>query len=103
MKVLITSPCRASVIVQYGIKSWPIWECKQSKYKWHYDDKEICLFIEGEATISTQEGKIYLIKAGDLVEFPAGINCEWEVTKSIKNIIDWEAKWKERDTYLYYY
>jgi len=25
-----------------------------------------------------------VIKAGDLVEFPAGLNCEWEVTKSIK-------------------
>ena len=25
-----------------------------------------------------------LIKSGDLVEFPAGLNCEWEVTKSIK-------------------
>jgi len=32
----------------------------------------------------TKNGDIYFIKAGDLVEFPAGLNCEWEVTKSIK-------------------
>ena len=31
-----------------------------------------------------QNGDIYVIKAGDLVEFPAGLNCEWEVNKSIK-------------------
>ena len=84
MKVLITSPCSASVIIQYGIKSWPVWECEPSKFEWNYDDKEICLIIEGRATISTKEGDIYKIKAGDLVEFPAGLYCEWEVIKSIK-------------------
>ena len=96
MKVLISSPCSASVIIQYGIKSWPIWECEPSKFQWNYDDKEICLIIEGQAKISTQNGDIYVIKAGDLVEFPAGLNCEWEVTKSIKNIIDWVAKFKKK-------
>ena len=84
MKVLISSPCSASVIIQYGIKSWPVWECKPSKFPWHYEDKEICLIIEGQATISTQTGESYVISAGDLVEFPAGLYFEWEVTKSIK-------------------
>ena len=84
MKVLITSPCSASTIIQYGIKSWPIWECEPSKFQWNYGDKEICLIIEGQAKISTKNGDIYFIKAGDLVEFPAGLCCEWEVIKSIK-------------------
>ena len=84
MKVTITSPCSASTIIQYGIKSWPIWECEPSKFQWNYDDKEICLIIEGQAKISTENGDIYFIKAGDLVEFPVGLYCEWEVTKSIK-------------------
>ena len=84
MKVLITSPCSASVIIKYGIKNWPIWECKPSKFQWHYDEKEICLVIEGEATLRTQKGEIYVIKAGDLVEFSAGTDCEWEITKCIK-------------------
>ena len=84
MTVIVTSPCSASVIIQYGIKSWPIWECEPSKFKWHYDAREICLVIEGQATIRTKKGGIYFIKAGDLVEFPVGLYCEWEVTKSIK-------------------
>ena len=84
MKVLITSPCSASVIIQYGIKSWPIWECEPSKFQWNYDDKEICLIIEGQARINTQKSDIYLIKAGDLVEFTARLSCKWEITKSSK-------------------
>jgi len=66
------------------MKSWPIWECEPSKFQWNYDDKEICLIIEGQAKISTKNGEIYFIKAGDLVEFPAGLYCEWEVIKGIK-------------------
>ena len=84
MQILLTSPCSASIIIQYGIKNWPIWECKPSKFKWHYDDKETCLVIEGQAKIITQKGEIYIIRAGDLVEFPAGLECEWEITKRIK-------------------
>ena len=82
MKVLITSPFSASVIIHYGIKSWPIWECEPSKFEWYYDNKEICLIIEGQTRINTQNGDIY-IKDEDLVEFPDGLCCEWEVIKSI--------------------
>ncbi len=82
--MIVQSPCSASVIIQYGIKNWPIWECPPSKFPWIYSDKEICLIIEGEANIKTEEGEIYSIKSGDLVEFPEGLSCEWEITKSIK-------------------
>ena len=75
MKVLITSPYSASLIIQYGIKSWPIWEYEPSKFQWNYDDKEICLIIDGQAKISNKKGDNYVIKAGDLVEFPGGLNC----------------------------
>ena len=84
MKFIITSPCNAITKIWFGIKSWPVWECEPSKFQWNYDDKEICLIIEGQAKISTKNGDIYFIKAGDLVEFPAGLSCEWEITKSIK-------------------
>ena len=84
MKVLITSPCSASVIIQNGIKSWPIWNVSEANFQWDYDDKKICLIIEDEAKIKTKNDGIYIVKAGDLVELPAGLFCEWEVTKSIK-------------------
>ena len=84
MKILIKSPCSASVIIQYGMKNWPIWECEPSNFLWNYDEKEICLIIEGEAKISTEKGEIYLVKAGDLVEFPEGLSCQWQINKKIK-------------------
>ena len=84
MEIKIKSPCNASTIIKYGIKSWPIWECKPSIFQWNYSDKETCLIIQGEATIKTSKNKSYLIKAGDLVTFPKGINCMWEIHKQIR-------------------
>ena len=63
MKVLVDSPCSASVINLYGIKSWHIWKFERSKFEWHYEDKEICLVIEGQTTLSKQKVDIYEIKA----------------------------------------
>ena len=84
VEVLIKSPCSASVIIQYGIKNWPIWECEPSHFPWNYNEKEICLIIEGEANIKTAAGESYFIQSGDLVEFPEGLSCEWQIIKSIK-------------------
>ena len=84
MKVLVHSPCSASTIIKYGIKNWPIWECGPSKFAYHYNEKEICLIIEGEANIKTESGQIYNIKSGDLVELYEGLSCEWQITKKIK-------------------
>ena len=84
MKILVKSPCSASLIIQYGIKNWPIWECEPSNFTWDYNEKEICLIIEGEANIKTEAGENYFIKSGDLVKFPLGLSCKWQITKRIK-------------------
>ena len=84
MEIIINSPCSASIIVKYGIKNWPIWECAPSKFPWKYNEKETCLILKGEATINTENNDIYKIKSGDLVTFPKGLSCTWEVHKEIK-------------------
>jgi len=88
VKFIITSPCNAITKIRCGVKSWPVWECEPSKFQRNYDDKEICLIIEGQAIISSQNDNIYFIKAGDLVEFPAELDWGWEINTSIKKIID---------------
>ena len=84
MTILINSPCSASIIIKYGIKNWPIWECEPSTFPWNYEEKETCLILQGEATIKTTDDEIYKIKSGDLVTFPAGLSCIWTIHKGIK-------------------
>ena len=61
MKILVTSNCPESTIEELGIKSWPIWTCDVSSFDWAYEDKETCLLLEGEVTITLLGGQpVYL-------------------------------------------
>ena len=84
MSILVTSACPEITVEELGIKSWPIWTCDVSTFDWNYEDKETCLLIEGEVTVIPEGGKPIKFSAGDLVTFPAGMNCRWEVHKAVR-------------------
>lgn len=70
-------------IEKRGIRSWPVWTKEVSTFDWQYDEREQCLFLEGEVTVSTPEGD-YRIKAGDFVTFSPGLKCVWKVTGAVR-------------------
>ena len=84
MSILITSPCPESTVEELGIKSWPIWTCEAGSFDWTYDDKETCLLLEGEVTVTPEGEQPVKFGAGDLVIFPAGMNCRWDVHKAVR-------------------
>jgi uncharacterized protein len=69
---------------QRGITSWPIWEKEVSEFTWHYDEQEVCYFLDGEVTVTPEGGKPVKIGKGDLVTFPAGMSCVWKVHKPVR-------------------
>ena len=69
---------------ELGIKNWPIWTCDTSSFDWTYDDQETCLLIEGEVTVTPNGGEPVKFGAGDLVVFPAGMDCRWDVHKGVR-------------------
>ena len=50
--IRVTSPCPDSVIVALGAREWPIWASEVSEFPWHYDQRETCLLLEGEVTVT---------------------------------------------------
>ena len=82
MSISVTSPCPESTVEELGIKTWPIWSCEASSFDWTYDDKETCLLLEGEVTVTPDGGEPVKFGAGDLVVFPAGMDCRWDVHKA---------------------
>ena len=65
------------------VLSWPIWSKEVSSFDWFYDEKEICYFLEGEVTVKTPDSEVSFGK-GDLVTFPQGLKCVWNIKKSVK-------------------
>tara|TARA_B100000959_G_C14783723_1_gene542620 strand:- start:145 stop:402 length:258 start_codon:yes stop_codon:yes gene_type:complete len=64
--------------------SWPIWECKPSKFDWKYEKEEHCFIIEGNVTVLELDGNAVQIQSGDYVIFPKGLKCTWDVHQAIK-------------------
>ncbi len=67
-----------------GIYDWPIWQKAVSVFPWHYDNQETCYLLEGEVTIITETGNTVKLTEGDLVNFPKGLSCTWEIHKTVK-------------------
>jgi hypothetical protein len=68
---------------------WSVWECEPSTFDWEYSDKEICYIYEGKVTVKTPHGEVK-IQSGDLVTFPKGLKCKWEVRDKIRKVYKFE-------------
>ncbi|MFC1703270.1 cupin domain-containing protein [Candidatus Omnitrophota bacterium] len=68
---------------------WNTWECEPSTFDWQYSDTEIAYVYEGKVKVKTADGEVE-INAGDLVTFPRGLKCTWEVVKPIKKVYKFE-------------
>lgn len=69
---------------EMGVFSWPIWEKEPSKFDWYYDSQETCYLLEGEVKVESKDGEVVKFGAGDLVVFPEGLKCAWEISEKVK-------------------
>ena len=67
-----------------GVKTWGIWEKEPSKFDWYYDSTETFYVLEGEADVETKAGDKISFKEGDMVTFPQGIDCTWNIKRKIR-------------------
>lgn len=82
LKIIVEKP-EPKKLADLGVRSWPIWTKEVSVFDWQYDEKEVCLFLEGEVTVKTSFEEVSFGK-GDLVTFPEGLSCTWHITKPVR-------------------
>lgn len=84
-KVVIEHNPDASRLEELGVSSWPTWSKEVSVFPFDFDDQETAYILEGECVITPDDGgEPVHFGAGDLVVFPAGLSCTWEVRKALK-------------------
>ncbi len=67
-----------------GVYDWPTWSKEASTFPWSYDNSETCYILSGEVVVTPEGGEPVHIKRGDLVTFPAGMSCTWEIRADVK-------------------
>lgn len=81
-----------SKLSQLGVRSWPKWGCPPSKFPWTYDAKETCYLLKGKVKVylDGHNNEFVEFGAGDLVVFPKGMSCTWEVAETVDKHYNFE-------------
>ncbi len=82
--IQVTRACPGQLISKLGIGQWPIWSCEASTFPWEYEERERCLILEGDVTVTPEQGEPVRFGAGDLVEFSAALRCTWQVHQAVR-------------------
>jgi len=82
LRILVEKPS-VKRLETLGVTRWPIWTKEVSAFDWFYEEQEICYFLEGEVTVKTPGEEVSFGK-GDLVTFPQGLQCVWDIKSPVK-------------------
>jgi uncharacterized cupin superfamily protein len=83
-EIMIIENPSDEVLQEMGALSWPIWEKEESEFPWSYDAEETCYLLEGEVTVTPNGGDPVQFSAGNLVTFPQGMSCTWNISKAVR-------------------
>jgi len=75
------SPAKLEVM---GVYDWPTWEKEASTFPWRYDVQETCYVLRGRFVVTPEGGEPQSFSRGDLVTFPAGMACTWQVIEPVR-------------------
>ena len=73
-----------SRLTELGVPSWPFWEKEASEFPWFYDERETCYLLEGDVVVTPDDGDPVEFGAGDLVTFPKGMSCTWQIREGVR-------------------
>jgi len=83
-KIKVERPTKEQ-LQQLNVKDWSPWECEPSTFDWEYDSEETAYVLEGKVRVKTTEEDVEINK-GDLVTFPKGMKCTWNVLEKIRKV-----------------
>ena len=83
-KIIVAKNASKDQLEALGVYNWPIWTKEVSTFPWTYDTSETCLFLEGDVIVTPDGGRPVHMGKGDLVTFPEGMSCTWEIRKDVR-------------------
>lgn len=84
MKIRVERNPSPEQLTALKVEDWPTWSKEVSTFPWSYDSTETCYFLEGEVIVTPEGGEPVQIGKGDLVTFPVGMACTWDIRHPVK-------------------
>jgi hypothetical protein len=72
-----------STLADLGVNQWPIWQKTPSSFEWYYETQERCYLLTGKVIVMPQNAEAVTLTAGDLVTFPKGMHCTWQILETV--------------------
>ena len=69
-----------------GVNCWAVSTQEVATFPWVYECDETCYFLQGNVTVTPDGGTPLTIVKGDLVTFPEGLHCTWEIHEEINEV-----------------
>ncbi|MGB5465559.1 MAG: cupin domain-containing protein [Sedimenticolaceae bacterium] len=79
------SPMKLEVM---GVYDWPIWRKEASRFPWTYQQQETCYVLRGKFSVTPEDGETQHFKRGDLITFPQGMSCVWDIEQDVEKHYD---------------
>jgi len=83
-EIIISSEPDEEQLSALGVTNWPIWTKEISTFSWTYDEAETCFILEGDIVVTPDGGEPVKMGVGDLVSFPAGMSCVWDIKQPVR-------------------
>jgi len=83
-KITVEHNPDTSRLTALGVSSWPTWSKEVSTFPWTYSEQEVAYVLEGEVVVTPKDGEPVKFGKGDLVTFPAGMSCTWDVRQALR-------------------
>jgi len=84
MEIIVVHNPPKERLEEMGVFGWPVWSKEPSEFPWTYDAAETCYFLEGRVVVTPDGGEPVEVGAGDLVTFPRGMRCTWQVVEPVR-------------------
>ncbi len=88
LKIQVEHHPATTKLESLGVYDWPIWRKEVSRFPWTYQQDETCFVLKGRFTVTPDDGEPQHFGPSDLITFPAGLRCTWDIEENVEKHYD---------------
>ena len=63
-----------------------LWDCTAGRFRWHFNADEVVHILDGEVSVTDEDGGERILRPGDTALFPKGSTNVWHVPRYVRKM-----------------